>query len=52
MQRSLVANNNINIEKTGLFKKDDTGRFKEIYYQNLDGFRHLYICEDKETGVQ
>ena len=53
MEKSLVANNSTNIEKTGLFKKhDDTDRFKEIYCQRLDGFRNIYIYEDKETGVQ
>ena len=52
-QRSLVANNSTNIEKTGLFKDDDdVGRFKEKYYQKIDGFRYIYIYEDKETGVQ
>jgi len=52
-QKSLVANNSTNIEKTGLFKDDDDiGRFKERYYQKIDGFRYIYIYEDKETGVQ
>ena len=52
-QRSLVANNKYKYRETGLFKKDDdVGRFKEKYYQKIDGFRYIYIYEDKETGVQ
>ena len=53
MQKSLVANNKYKYRETGLFKKDDdVGRFKEKYYQKIDGFRYIYIYEDKETGVQ